>query len=215
MVSVAQFKDSEDPRNQDGPNGLPGSYRVIVTLAKPGIPLVREDHHLPYEQLRGDSYLAISAPAYRHPGLPSGDRLNIAVAVGGLRLNFEGTPNESGFLAQLQCIVHAENFRNALFGTLRALLPSLSSIAAQLDVPLAIGQTDVVELRTGSRQMRIVSAYAPAVVAIPPSESPSPEYRTYTSLYREGLSSTSLRYQFLCFYKIIRSSTLYTREDAG
>ena len=49
MVAINRFKDPNDPRNQGGPQGLPGIYRAVMTLAKPGIPLVRENHHLPFE----------------------------------------------------------------------------------------------------------------------------------------------------------------------
>ncbi len=31
---------------------------------------------------------------------------------------------------------------------------------------------------------------------------PADEFRLYASLYREALNSLSLRYQFLCYYKI-------------
>jgi hypothetical protein len=205
MVTIARFKDPDDPRNQGGPQGLPGIYRAVMTLAKPGIPLVRENHHLPFEQLRGDSYLAIGPPAYRHPHLPNADRFDIIINTPRGALTFEGIPNDAGFLSQLQCEIQAADFTDALLRASRALAPALSDIAAQLDLPITIGQTDVIELRTGNRHTRLVTAPAAVPLEIPATAAPSEEFRLYAGLYREGLNSTSLRYQFLCYFKIIEA----------
>lgn len=210
MISVARFADPNDPRNQGGPGGLPGAYRVVITLAKPGIPLVRENQHVPFEQLRGDSYLAIAAPAYRYPTLPNADRFDIIANTPQGRITFEGLPNDAGFLSQLRCDIQAVDFTDALLRTLRALAPALSDIAGQLDLPIAIGQTDVIELRTGNRHTRIITTPAPAPLTIPGGAALSDEYKLYASLYREGLNSTNLRYQFLCYFKII--DAIYARR---
>jgi hypothetical protein len=86
---------------------------------------------------------------------------------------------------------------------MRALTPALSNISAQLDTPLEIRQTDAVELRTGATQTRIITAPKFVALAIPPTLNMSVEYRACASLYREATISPSLRYRFLCYYKII------------
>ncbi len=166
--------------------------------------------HLPFEQLRGDSYLAIAAPAYRNPTVPNAFRFDIIANTPEGRITFEGLPNDAGFLSQLRCDIAAADFTDALLRTLRALAPALSDIASQLDIPIAIGQTDVVELRTGNRHTRLLTTPAPAPMAIPGTAAPSDEYKLYASLYREAVNSTNLRYQFLCYFKII--DAIYARR---
>src|SRR2546428_11617245 len=42
IASVPRFSDPLDPRNQGGPQGLPGKYRVTFTLHRPGFPVLPE-----------------------------------------------------------------------------------------------------------------------------------------------------------------------------
>jgi len=215
VVVRPHFRDPADPRNQGGPTGSPGRYRAVFTLAKPGIPLTRENSQLPHEQLRGDSYLAIAPPAYRHPSLPSADRLDITATTPQGEITFEGIPNDAGFLAQLRCEFEAPNLREALLRASRALAPALSDISIRLDVPTTIGQIDTLELRTETRQTRLITTPASIPLCIPGLRAPSDEFRLYASLYREALNSLSLRYQFLCYYKIAEGVSARRRRLAA
>jgi hypothetical protein len=207
VVARPRFRDPGDPRNQGGPAGLPGTYRTVMTLAKPGFPLSRENHLLPCEQLRGDSYVAIAPPAYRHPTLPGADRFDITARTPEGEITFEGIPNDAGFLAQLRCEFHALDFREAFLRAVRALSPALSDISICLDVPIAIGQIDTIELRTEARQTRLITTPPGIPLYGPGLRAPSDEFRLYAGVYREALNSLSLRYQFLCYYKIIEGIT--------
>ena len=147
--------------------------------------------------------MAITPPAVRFEAHPHADRFDILANTPEGRVVFEGFPNDAGFLAKFQCTIVGLRFSDALFKAIRIVVPALSNISAQLDTPLEIRQTDVVEVRTGAVQTRIVTTPDAVALAIPPNLAPSDEYRAYASLYREGMNSTSMRYQFLCYYKII------------
>jgi len=203
FITSPRFKDPGDPRNQGGPDGLPGAYKVTLTLARPGMQLGTEGQHVQEQQLRGDSYVAIAPPAIRHQTLVQWDRFDVIANTPEGQVRFEGSPNDAGFLAKFQCTVNASKFSDAIFKATRILTPALSNISAQLDTPIEIRQTDAVELRTGATSTRINTAPNFVAIAIPPNLNPSEEYRAYASLYREAAISTSLRYQFLCYYKII------------
>jgi hypothetical protein len=212
MVAVPRYKDPNDPRNEGSIKGMPGEYKVILTIGKPGIPLTVENRHVPYEQLRGDSYLAIAAPAIHHTTLTKVDRFDIIANTPEGKVVFEGWPNEAGFLARFQCKLKANDFADALFKAQRVIVPAMNNISALLDTPLEIRQTDAIELRSGSRSTRIVTARAEVALAIPPGMNPSDDYKLHASLYREAINSTSLKYQFLCYYKIMES--IYARRNS-
>jgi len=210
FVTVPRFADANDPRNRGGPDGLPGNYGITLTLGRPGIPLVSEGQHVQQQQLRGDSYLAIAPPAIRRETLVQFDRFDIIANTPDGRFQFEGFPNNEGFLAKFQCTVWASKFSDAIFKAIRIVAPALSDVSAQLDTPVEIRQVDAVEIRTGATHTRIVSTPNVVALAIPANLAPSEDYKAYASLYREAMNSTSMRYQFLCFYKI--TDGIYSRR---
>jgi hypothetical protein len=53
--------------------GASGLYKVVLTLARPGQRLVPEAQLTTYENMQGDSHLAIASPAYHPPWLPPDD----------------------------------------------------------------------------------------------------------------------------------------------
>ena len=208
VISRPHFEDPNDPRNHGNLDGEPGEYEVIMTLARPGVPLVGENNHAASEYLRGDSYIAISAPALQSP-TPM-DRLDIIANSPHGYIEFEGIPNNAGYLATFRCSVQATTWTDAMLKAHRVLVPALGGFSAHLDIPIEIRQTDVIEKRTGTRYMKIVTTPAAVALAILPSSAPSDEFRAYTGLYREGVNSTSMRYRFLCFHKI--SDAIYARR---
>ena len=50
---------ASDARSRGGPDGLPGKYRVVLTLAKPGYPLNLPGTHASESELEGDSNLYV------------------------------------------------------------------------------------------------------------------------------------------------------------
>jgi hypothetical protein len=53
--------------------GDPGFYKVVLTLSRPGKPLMPEAQVAFFENMQGDSHLAIAQPAYHPPWLPPND----------------------------------------------------------------------------------------------------------------------------------------------
>lgn len=204
MVVVNQFKDPQDPRNEGVPNGLPGLYRAVLTLQRPGRPLTGEYAASFEGGLRGDSHLAIAKPAYSPP--IDATQIRGAVLVDNVLYQWDGFPNERGLLGKIVLQpFQALTLRDAEQKAYRAVASSLSNWAAHLDIPLQVSQIDVTELRTGNTQVSFINPWQerPAVGA---SEAEmSIEYRSAVSIYREALESTSLVYRFLCFFKVIEA----------
>jgi len=78
-------------------------------------------------------------------------------------------------------------------------------MSLHLDIPLEIGHREIKELATGSVQISFVSPYLEAPMAINPTATFMPEFRSYAALYREALNTNSPVYEFLCLFKIIES----------
>jgi hypothetical protein len=200
---VPVFSPPSDPRNRGGPGGLPGRYEVILTLARPGFPLEPEGKVNSGGHLEGDSHLAIAKPAYSIALNDDVERVTIYSQTEDGRFELVGKPNRKGFLGTLTVLLDANSIDDARMKVTRAAASALSSISAQLDIPLWIYQTDVVELRTGNRSMSMVGPYNELPMQIAPTATLPQDFRVYTSFYREALHSNTPVFQFLCFFKII------------
>ena len=147
IVMEPVFVDPNDPRNRSGPIGQPGKYEVTFVLQRPGYPLTPETRVSFAQGLTGDSHIAISKPAVADPTW-TGTRMRINSRVDGEDFLFEGTPNDSGFLAKLVTICDAATFLDAHRKASRALQPAISNWSLTLDIPVAIYQTDVKQIST-------------------------------------------------------------------
>lgn len=204
IISVNRFRDANDPRNEGGPQGLPGKYKVTFVLSRPGFNLLQENQHSFATGLKGDSHLAIAKPAFSPPGNPDADRILVRGQTEDGAFTFEGHPNERGFLGKFESEpFDANGFQDAERKAYRALATSLSDWSVHLDIPLYIHQVESVELRTGNTQTSILTPAAETPLAIMPTANLPAEFRGYASLYREALNSNSPVYQFLCLFKMI------------
>jgi len=195
-----------DPTSLKNISNLPGNYRVVFTLNKPGYAPVNDGFVSPSQQLSGDSHLAIAAPALVSTDGKELDfdaiRLDVSTANGSFV--FKGLPNDKGFLGKIETEpFHAEHFGNAALLALQAFSPTLSALSAYHDVPVHIYQMDVVELRTNTHQISFRSPFKDKMLWMPPLENAATEQQKYASLYREAMNSTSSNYTFLCFYRLI------------
>ncbi len=200
---VSKFVDPADPRNIGGPTGLPGRYQVTLALARPGFPPAPEGNVNGGGSIEGDSHLAIAKPAYYDPQKGDVTKVIIYTQTEDGALSLVGLPNRKGFLGTLTASVHAGCVDDARTKVTRAAASALSSISAQLDVPLWIYQTDVVELRTGNRSMSMLGPYYELPMRIAPRATLPKDFRIYASFYREALISNTPVFQFLCLFKII------------
>src|ERR1700677_4067113 len=100
MVLTNIFGGPDTHLNQIPPWGLPGQYQVTFVMGKPGIRGMPEREIKFAEFMRGDSHLAILAPAFPAPADAVKIRLEVKVESGNFVI--EGTANEAGVLAKLE-----------------------------------------------------------------------------------------------------------------
>ena len=115
-----------------------------------------------------------------------------------------GKPNARGFLGQVIAeSIPATDAQDARTKVYRALASSLSNIAIQLDMPISVYQSDMIELATGNRFISIVSPHLERPMEIASTATMSKEFRSLAALYREALNSDTPAFQFLCYFKIL------------
>lgn len=204
LIVRPQYRDSNDPRNLGGPNGLPGQYKIVFTFNRPGFSLLLDNRFSFENGLVGDSHLAITKPAYTEPNLPDADQIRIYANIGNKQLIFSGCPNKQGFLGKIILdSIWAEHFGDAALKAYQALTPAISNISVYLDIPMHVYQMDITELRTNSVRMSLLAPFTETPLFRLPNEKLTEEFRKYASYYREAMNSNSPNYQFLCYYKII------------
>jgi len=143
--------------------------------------------------LEGDSHLAV-------PGI-----FRIDANVERETITFEGTANSRKFLAKFAATCRAQNINDAREKCYRALTPVLSNFSLKWDVPLAVCQIDVKELRKGTLQMSHRNPFQEISLKGQFEFALNPDLRVYGSIYREALITESIDYQFLCFFRLIES----------
>ena len=190
--------NAADARNLGGPQGLPGKYRVVLTLAKPGYPLHPPGDHVHENALEGDSNLYVGRDfAKGHCLLLKFEERDLKVSL---------SANSQGRLGKLILEeMEAQSFDDARSLSWRVVSPTLSLLAANLDIPLKISQVDLFELRTGAVSGAILVDYTDVGLHFAPLGGMSEEFKHYVSMYREALNSSSPLYEFLCLFKIIES----------
>lgn len=204
LIIRPQYQNPDDPRNFGRPGGLPGQYKVVFTLSRPGFPLLPEYNHSFAEGLKGDSHLAITKPAYSEPNNPDANQIRIYAKSSVGNFIFKGYPNTKGFLGKIELeSIEALHLGDAALKAHTALASGLSNISVYLDTPLQIFQMDITELRTGTVMMSFLLPPNEIPLFFIPIEVMTEEFRRYASLYRDALNSNSSNYQFLCYYKII------------
>jgi len=204
ITGVPIFADPADPRNRSGPSGQPGRYRVVFTFIRPGYPLQKEHEINSEDHLEGDSHLAVTARAHPAARFTSAG-FRVDAEANGEQLKFIASSNERGSLAKMATECDAENFAEAKAKCFKALGPWLSNWSLQLDIPLLIYQTDLVEVASGTRRMDFKPPYFDSPLVGAPGTLLTSGFRAYASLYREALNSNSPVYQYLCYFKIIES----------
>lgn len=186
------------------PAGSPGLYRGLLTITREGFRPIGEYEVTSGKNIRGDSHLKMAKPAYEPPGNPDADELRMDLTTDrGERFLVVGKPNDRGFLAKVEVRdFEAAGFSEAFEKASRAASVMLTNLSVHLDMPLRVFQTDIHEVATNSHWMAVINPHFEIPPLIDTAMSGSAEFRAYGSLYREALSSNSLLYAFLCFYKI-------------
>lgn len=183
---------------QPSPNGLPGDYRVVLTLSKPGYSSLAPGNHKAESEIEGDSNL------YVGDAFSTGHVL--VLKADGQDYHVRFIANTQGRLGKLVIdTLRADDFNHARNLAWTAVSPTLSLLSATLDIPLHISQVDLTELSSHAVAGAITVDYIDVGLSIAGLTGMSEEFRHYASMYREALNSNSPHYQFLCLFKIIES----------
>ncbi len=159
IISVPQFADPRDPRNQGGPQGLPGAYGVTFTFSRPGFSTLVEYQCADATHVESDSHLAIAKPALNNPTNPDADQIRIYATTDDGRLVFTGYPNRKGFLSRIETTIQATDFIDARRRAYKALAPAISNWAAHFDIPMSVYQCDIREERTGAVRFTFLTPF--------------------------------------------------------
>ncbi len=193
-----------DPRNDLPPGGLPGRYRVVFTLARPGI-LPKPETEFSFDaDVPGDSHLAITRPAVASRDNPNANEIEVETQTEDGGLLFRGLPNRAGFLGRLMTELDAANFSDAHHKAYRAIACMMSNWSAHLDIPMTIWRTHITAVDTRAVQISVVNPFlAMPLGGMIADAAITAEFRGLIGLYREALENRSSAYQFLCFFKIV------------
>jgi hypothetical protein len=173
-------------------------------MGKPGVKGSSEREIQFAEFMRGDSHLAILAPAFPAPADAVKIRLEVHIPPESWIIH--GVANEEGFLAKLETQpFDAQNRNQAEIRATRVVQGLLSEYSARLDLPLQIELVEVTEIATANKSLTLVSPFL-AAGSSSPIEQYDVEFANLAGLYREALMSNSPAYRFLCFYKILEVS---------
>jgi hypothetical protein len=203
VVAIPGMHPPDLPRGRGGPGGMPGNYKVIFILGRPGYPLLPEREFVGSHHNHGTSHVIISSRT-TSAGKRSEIKINTRTADGDFELT--GFANESGFLGTIVAeSVFAQDARDARSKVSRAVAVSLNDWSTDLDVPLYVEQTETLDLRTGGSYTDIRGPHHEVKLHTRDPKPVTAEFLLHASLYREALNSNTRRYQFLCFYKIIEA----------
>ncbi len=197
---VRNVRRGEDPRSAF--QNQPDKYRVVFTLSR---------HPLDKQNLdfkgAGDSFIQIAKPESERK-LDDPDRLVIfsmhTTPTGVEKIEVHGIPNKEGRLAQCSVELNAPSFAEADRIAFGAVSSFFSTLAFELDVPVRLGQLNLEQTTTQNASMTYTCPYPDVhMTAAGTDLSNIPYIQSLQSLYREGINSNSMNYQFLCWYKVL------------
>lgn len=196
------------------PVGNPGTYWVEFTLR----PHALLSSDLSEDELRdafvGDSHLIVSGP------LPAGqDRKHVmATELLGTDVRYHFFCNAHGRLSHANLQLTANDFAGAITNARKGLEVFLAGWSVTFNVPLSIFRIRAQEEASGDEQSILLCQPYP-FTPLPPGALEReywvpPDFRAL-DYYREALAATSVKYQFLCFFKVTELvGTLRTNRDA-
>ena len=197
---VHNVRRGEDPRGAF--HSQQDKYRVVFTLTR---------HPLDQQNLdfkgAGDSFIQIANPENERT-VNDPDRVVIFSAhttpTGVEKIEVEGIPNKEGRLAQCVVEISARSFTEVDQRAFGAVSGFFSTLAFEIDVPVRLGQLNIEQTSTQNASMTYTCPYPDVhLTAAGTDLSQNPYVQSLLSLYREGINSNRMNYQFLCWYKIV------------
>ena len=186
--------------------GNPGKYTAKFLLSRPEHLPVPEGEIDLFDQAIGSSHLAITKPALSHPSVANAVAIRLEATADGFHTRFSGHPNPEGYLAKIESEpFEAQSFEDAHSRAYHLLAPILSRFSAELDIPVHVCQTLVIEQATAGRSARLLLLARESPLTFYANGKLGAEFSYYASLYREALNSNSSVYRFLCLFKVIEA----------
>lgn len=185
---------------QSGPaSGVQGSYQVTFVLGVPGLNSVATEVDFDAVLRSGDSLFA-----------GTGMKVEYALSATDQSQEFFVSANGLGRLDQVELTVSAESFTGAERAAHDLVMPILSRMAMEADVPVEVRATVIMEIST---QIRQVGATLVGKVKIAPefTDVSTTELRPLLAAYREGLNCNIPSYQAVAFYKIIEGVDTFSK----
>jgi len=198
------FPGPQDPKytSEQDPSGKLGNYWVEFTF-QPSLILLS---NLKEEELRsgfiGDSHLEISDI------LPEGVNRKHVFTVKEAKRDCEYFVycNKYGRLSHVNFMSNADNFDQSLMLARTRFEPFLSGLSAKFNVPLNVFRIRVFEESSNIVRNTIFYQRYPVVKISQEDMNRGywvPEDTRVLDFYREALNSTSPKYQFLCYFKVV------------
>ena len=201
VVSVVRGKP-EPP-----PSGSPGIYAVTFGLKRPGEPDdIGASLSISTAPNSGSSHLAISWPAARFENERfnlAGSQIQMDVEVESRRFKVIGSPNEAGYLSDLNIELQAASVDEAQTNAELIVLPAISAFSAFYDIPLIVRHTTIREVISGTLTRTFTTPFMDVGGGLTIPAAHSPELRTLLLSYRDALNSNDPRWRFLCLIKIV------------
>lgn len=191
----------------------PGKYKVTFTLGRHA--LDRQD--LNFQGGDGDSFVQIAKPENERTDQDA-ERVVIfsahATPRGVEKIEVEGIPNKAGRLAQCAVELEAASFSEADRIAFGAVSNFFSALAFELDVPVRLGQLNIEQTSSQNGSMTYTCPYPDVhLTAAGTDLNSTPYIQSLRSLYREGINSNSMNYQFLCWYKIVEGVNWKRKQE--
>lgn len=207
---VRNVKRGEDARSEF--QNQPDKYRIVFTLSR---------HALDKQSLdfkgEGDSFIQIAKPESERTDKDP-DRVVIFSAhttpTCVEKIEVHGIPNKDGRLAQCVVELSAPSFAEADRIAFAAVSGFFSTLAFEIDVPVRLGQLNIEQTSTQNASMTYTCPYPDVPLTVAGTDlNTIPYIHALLSLYREGINSNSMNYQFLCWYKIIEGINWKRTEE--
>jgi hypothetical protein len=179
-------------------------YRVVFTLSRHAL----DQQHLDFKGgSGGDSFVQLVKPENERKAHDSHEIVIFSAhstATGIEKVEVRGVPNKTGRLAYCVVELAAPSFAEADRIAFAAVSGFFSMLTFELDIPLRIGQLNVEQSSSQNGSMTYVCPYPDVHLTAPATAlNTIPYIQSLLSLYREGVNTNSINYQFLCWYKIL------------
>lgn len=211
LICVPVFDEGtmKPGEKQPSPTGSPGQYEVAFIFAKPEIALAEMRYSdIDSDSFKGDSSFIIASPEPRKATDPAFMKMDYSYdAADKTRKTgtIEFRPNKHGRLSFARTTIYSNGYRQARLDAYRAILPMLSNLSFECDIPLEIKGSTTREISSGGVSREIRFQFPCNTLQGPGNIVHRKEIYALQSFYREGMNSSSICYSFLCFYRVLEA----------